>query len=178
MRTIGYVNGAITDTETQKQLAALSKHKVELIITEETYNKTSEALEEIITVLTPGDKIIVEKIIYLSKSINQLSEFLQIIKEKEIELVVIDKGKCFSKIDDELYMDILLQIAQDEKKVIKERTKQGILEAKRQGRVGGRPKISEEKIKRIRYLYHNQSYTLREIAEDCDVSLGTAYKYI
>jgi AcrR family transcriptional regulator len=38
--------------------------------------------------------------------------------------------------------------------------------------------VSEETIERIRFLYKFRSYTLREIAEECNVSLGTAYKYV
>lgn len=50
--------------------------------------------------------------------------------------------------------------------------------ARRRGKIGGIPKISKETVERIKILYNDRSYTLREIAEECDVSLGTAYKYV
>ncbi len=84
----------------------------------------------------------------------------------------------FQVIDDRQFYDLVSEIAEMESFVISERTTRGIQKARRSGRVGGRPKVSEETIEEIRYLYHNQSYTLREIAEKCDVSLGTAYKYV
>jgi DNA invertase Pin-like site-specific DNA recombinase len=62
--------------------------------------------------------------------------------------------------------------------VISERTSRGIQDAKVKGVIGGRPKVSDLKIEKIKYLYEKRGYTLREIADECEVSLGTAYKYI
>ena len=106
--------------------------------------------EEEFNGLRRGDELIVYELKSLGKSITQLATFFNLVDE----------------------------LAEMESFIISERTTKGIQNARRSGRVGGRPKISEEKIEEIRYLYHNQSYTLRKIAEECNVSLGTAYKYI
>jgi len=93
-------------------------------------------------------------------------------------LVVIEKDKEFNGLDNDVYLNLVKRIAETEKIIIKERTTKGLEEARKNGRIGGRPKISQEKINQIRFLYNNNRYTLRQIAEECNISLGTAYKYV
>lgn len=71
-----------------------------------------------------------------------------------------------------------MKIAEMEKSVIRERTTKGLKEARLKGRVGGRPRISPETIEKIKSLYNHKRYTLRQIAQECNISLGTAYKYV
>lgn len=98
--------------------------------------------------------------------------------KKDVKITIISKSKDYPDVTDEQFINLVVELADLESFVISERTTKGIQIARKSGRVGGRPKIPKEKIEEIRYLYHSQSYTLRKIAEKCDVSLGTAYKYI
>lgn len=74
-------------------------------------------------------------------------------------------------------MSLILDLAEIESYVISERTTKGIQLAKDDGRIGGRPRVSQTKIEIIRHLYKNKKYSLREIADECHVSLGTVHKY-
>ncbi|MFW8052400.1 recombinase family protein [Vagococcus fluvialis] len=168
MERIGYVYSSLDDTYIKKQIEAIKEFGVKKIILEE------EGVNE----LKEGDELVVYELRSLGKTITQLDQFLTFLDKKNIKLTLIDKGSEFQVIDDRQFYDLVSEIAEMESFVISERTTRGIQKARRSGRVGGRPKVSEETIEEIRYLYHNQSYTLREIAEKCDVSLGTAYKYV
>jgi DNA invertase Pin-like site-specific DNA recombinase len=157
MEKIGYVFSSLDDTYIKEQIEAIKNFGVKkIILDEEEFNS-----------LRRGDELIVYELKSLGKSITQLATFFNFLEKKEVKLIIISKN--FNLVD---------ELAEMESFIISERTTKGIQNARRNGRVGGRPKISEEKIEEIRYLYHNQSYTLRKIAEECNVSLGTAYKYI
>lgn len=168
MEKIGYVYSSLDDEYIKEQIEAIKKYGVKkIILDEEEFNS-----------LKKGQELVVYELKSLGKSITQLATFFLYLNEKDVKLTIISKDYDSMMIPDDQFFDLIAELAEMESFIISERTTKGIQIAKRRGRVGGRPKISEEKVEEIRYLYHNQSYTLREIAEKCNVSLGTAYKYI
>ncbi|TXX25857.1 recombinase family protein, partial [Escherichia coli] len=50
--------------------------------------------------------------------------------------------------------------------------------ARKNGKIGGRPKIDPKTIKKIRQLYYDKKETIQFISTKCGVSVGTCYKYI
>ena len=174
MKTIGYVYASSEENYVKEQIEGLKSVNIESVTVEEEVNEgitqNDDVLKEIVATLNSGDELVVYELRCLGKSIIQLAEFLAELKEKGIQLVVVKKGAA--------YVEMILKIAEMEKMIIRERTTKGLQEARRKGRVGGRPKISEETIEQIRFLYNNNRYTLRQIAEECNISLGTAYKYV
>ncbi len=182
MKTIGYVYASSEENYVKEQIEGLKSVNIETVTVEEEMNEgisqNDDVLKEIVATLGSGDELVVYELRCLGKSIIQLAEFLAELKEKNIQLVVVKKGAAYSDIDDAPYVEMILKIAEMEKMIIRERTTKGLQEARRKGRVGGRPKISEETIEQIRFLYNNNRYTLRQIAEECNISLGTAYKYV
>ncbi len=182
MKTIGYVYASSEESYVKEQIEGLKSVNIETVTVEEELNEgisqNDDVLKEIVATLNSGDELVVYELRCLGKSIIQLAEFLAELKEKNIQLVVVKKGTAYSDIADGPYVEMILKIAEMEKMIIRERTTKGLQEARRKGRVGGRPKISEETIEQIRFLYNNNRYTLRQIAEECNISLGTAYKYV
>ena len=182
MKTIGYVYASSEENYVKEQIEGLKSVNIETVTVEEEMNEgisqNDDVLKEIVATLGSGDELVVYELRCLGKSIIQLAEFLAELKEKNIQFVVVKKGAAYSDIDDAPYVEMILKIAEMEKMIIRERTTKGLQEARRKGRVGGRPKISEETIEQIRFLYKNNLYTLRQIAEECNISLGTAYKYV
>ncbi len=168
MEKIGYVYSSLDETYIKEQIEAIKKFGVKKIILDEEEFKS----------LKKGDELIIYELKSLGKSITQLASFFMYLDKKEIKMTIISKCKDYPDMTDKQFIDLVMELADLESFIISERTTKGIQIARRSGRVGGRPKISKEKVEEIRYLYHNQSYTLRKIAEKCDVSLGTAYKYI
>lgn len=123
-----------------------------------------------------------ELIIYDLKSLDhtliQLEKFLIYLQKHSIQLTIANKYSQFHNLPSYFILSLLMILLDCERFIVRKRTIKGLTEAKRKGHLGGRPKISEETIERIKYLYRNQSGTLREIAAECGVSLGTACKYV
>lgn len=67
-------------------------------------------------------------------------------------------------------------IAQFERDTIADRTREGLNAARARGRVGGRPRISNEKIKQAVKLYNTKQYTVKEIELLTDIKKATLYR--
>lgn len=181
MRKIGYVYGFCDEAYIKEQFDALENLSLETICYEKEGSKkitqNDDVLEEVVSVLESGDQIIVYELRCLGKPIIQLGDFLKRLQERGIILVVINKGRNIQELSDEMVTNLVINISLSEKTIIKDRTTRGLEFARREGRIGGRPRVSKETIDEIYELYHNQALTLREVAEKCEVSIGTAYKY-
>ena len=60
--------------------------------------------------------------------------------------------------------------------MIVERVKDGIKNARARGRIGGRPKLSDRKIKEAIILYKTNEYSVKEISNRTGVSKATLYR--
>ena len=67
-------------------------------------------------------------------------------------------------------------IAQFERDVIADRTREGLVAARARGRKGGRPKTNPESIKKALKLYHTNQYTVKEIEDLTGVKKATLYR--
>ena len=69
-------------------------------------------------------------------------------------------------------------IAQFERDVIADRTREGLRSARARGRTGGRPKTDFDAVKKAVKLYNTQQYSIREIEELTGVKKSTLYRYL
>ena len=69
-------------------------------------------------------------------------------------------------------------LAQFERDVLADRTKEGLAAARARGRKGGRPQIDSEAVRKAVKLYHTQQYTVKEITELTGVKSSTLYKHL
>lgn len=181
MEIIGYAYTSEDKGYLSSQLEGLGKYGCDRIVLE-TDGQQNVAhphveLEKAVEEMSSGDQLIVFELVCLGKSIIQLADFIATLVEKGIELIVLEKDEALAGLDNAVFTSMITSLAQMEKAIIRQRTSRGLEEARRNGRIGGRPRISEETIERIQFLYNNNKYTLRQIAEECNISLGTAYKY-
>lgn len=77
-----------------------------------------------------------------------------------------------------LMFTIIAGLAQFERDLISERTKEGLKSARARGRKGGRPIVKQENIDRALMLYDTKKVPIHEICEMCKVSKNTLYNYI
>lgn len=75
-----------------------------------------------------------------------------------------------------LLFTLMSALAQFERYVIAERTKEGLKSARARGRMGGRPKIDETKVKQAVKLYNTRQYSVKEIEELTGVKKATLYR--
>lgn len=106
--------------------------------------------------------------------LTQVTQLLELIKKEQIKVHFLQK-----ELDsDEQYLSLLYELSMNEKEVVSRRTRRGLRVAHEKGIVGGRPTITKKTIEKIQYIHLSQKKTIREISNECGVSLGTVHKYI
>lgn len=180
MKAIGFARTAINDTDLDAQLQVLEDYKCDVIYCdsfEETYHTKQLELGEVLTELHAGDVLVVTHLHRLGKSTRQLTELTSAFKRDGVHLVSLHE-KIDTRESQGIYFQLMDALAEMECSLIKERTLAGLEEARKKGKVGGRPKIDSRKVKQIRDLYYEKKETIQHISQVCEVSVGTCYKYI
>lgn len=180
MQTVAYAYANGDDLHFTEQLVALGKVGYDRLVVETTKkpdnSSEQQELGNLLGDLGVNDRIMIFDLKTLGKSLLQLAEFLTELSGKEIELQIVSTGNQGEDLNAAMFRQTIQTLAQLEKELIRARTMKGLAEARSEGRVGGRPKVDPKIIERIRFLHQNKR-TLRQISEECNVSLGTAYKY-
>lgn len=147
----------------------------EIVIEDYAFEEVRE-LDEMLEVLVPNDQIIVYDLRVFAKSIKELTELIQLLDEKEVRLISIcDKLDTSIKSNLVEHLTVLVQMDSRHKRVVYQKRQE---KTRLDGKQVGRPRVEEEIIKQMRFLFKNQGLTMREVAEECGVSLGTVHKYL
>lgn len=76
------------------------------------------------------------------------------------------------------FFRMLASIAELERDIISERTKDGLTAARARGRNGGRPKIDLKKIELAIKMYESKDYSLSQIKTATGIGATTLYRYL
>lgn len=181
MKKFGYAYDSQDKSYLSRQLEALGGYHCDEIILETEIDSAKThpdmKLVSMMKELSAGDELVIYELLCLGNSMIQLKDFFKELKEKEITLKILKEDPVFSALSTHALGDLFDSVAKMEKEIIRMRTARGLKVARENERVGGRPRVSPETIAKIETLYLNNKHTLRQIAEECDISLGTAYKY-
>ncbi len=135
--------------------------------------KERPKFEELMDNVEKYDIVAVTKIDRFGRSVQDILEKINEIKESGSDFVSIDQP---IQTDDELYGDFLLKIlsvvADFERKLIRRRMEEGFEKAKQEGRVGRPTKLSDEDREALKAMY-KQGASYRYLANYFDVSQST-----
>jgi DNA invertase Pin-like site-specific DNA recombinase len=120
--------------------------------------------EEVVFVVTKLDR--------LARSVVDLSNIIQLLEEKKVDLVVLDQGIEITTIYGKLQFNILASIGEFERGLISERSLKGRQQkAKERGVVfGAKPKLTPHDIQDLIKDYETPGCSKREIAEHYGIS--------
>lgn len=134
-----------------------------------------------------GDTIYTLEVSRLARSTKQLCEIIEIVKDKKLKLSIIGSitVDCTNGQIDPMtnaFIQMSGVFAELELRIIRERVKSGMANAKAKGIKIGRPIAKAEDIPPIFYRhypsYKSGNLNLSELARVCDLSRTTVYKYI
>ena len=103
-------------------------------------------LEQLIDYARPNDSLCVVRLDRLGRSLKEMLETVEMLKAREIHLVSLEEKIDTTSAAGELIFHVFGAIAHFERRLISERTKDGIKAARAKGRYPGRPPVSPEKI--------------------------------
>ena len=176
--TFGYARVSTADQNLDRQIDALQQYGIDLLFTEKMTGtkKHRPELDKLLERLSAGDVVAVESLSRLGRSTKDLLALIDRFEEQGVTLVSLKENIDTSTSTGRLLITVLSALAQFERDVIVERTNEGLKAARARGRKGGRPKVSEEKIKQAIKLYYTKEYTLAEIEQLTGVKKNTLYR--
>lgn len=174
MATYGYVRKGFPCNETE-QLTQIMVYQCDELFFESSSLLDAMELENLLTRLEPEDSVVVANLKVFGKNLQHLKPVIARFKEKDIRL--ISTGDYVNTQADTFFYPLFDIFSEMDFECKSERIKQQIVLAKEVGKNVGRPTLSEGTIERIYSLYHEYEWSMRRIANECKVSLGSVFKY-
>ncbi|SKA05558.1 Site-specific DNA recombinase [Cetobacterium ceti] len=192
----GYCRVSTNQQNCERQISAIKKFGVNerFIFTDIASGKSIErkSFLEMLSFLKKGDTVVVKEIDRLGRNRKEIKNIILDFIEKDIELICLDmpyfkelilekikNSEGFLEVMANALLDVILEIAEQERKKILNRTKEGREKAKSKGIIFGRPgKISLEKFTFYYKKYMTRDMKACEIQKELKISKQTFYNYI
>ena len=178
---LGYARVSTIDQSLDLQLDALKAAGCDEIFSDHGISGNTfsrKGLNQILSTLKSGDLLIVWKLDRLGRSLRFLTKFIDSLKQQGIGFKSLTDGIDTTSTNGLLVFHIMASLAEFERSLISERTKEGMKAAKTRGVHVGRPKkISDKQIVQIKKSL-NAGFTRVSIAKAMDVSINTNYRAI
>lgn len=187
----GYARCSTNETkqDIQRQTRELKAAGAEQIFLEYEHGDSAvkEQLSTLLETAQAGDTILTLEVSRLARSTKQLCEIIETVKDKCLRLSIVGSicVDCSSGQIDPMtnaFIQISGVFAELELRIIRDRVRSGMANARAKGAKIGRPHITADDIP-ASFLRHYPSYkagrmNLSELARICDLSRTTVYKYI
>ena len=176
----GYARVSTEQQNLDRQLDMLQKYGVDFIYNEKMTGtkRNRPELEKLLERLIEGDTVVVESLSRLGRSTKDLIWLMETFNSKGVNLVSLKESIDTTTSTGKLLFTLMSAIAQFERDVIADRTREGLNSARARGRKGGRPRTDSEKLRKAIKLYNTQQYTLAEIENMTGVKRSTLYRGI
>lgn len=184
---IGYGRVSTQEQHPEAQEDALLKAGCDKVFIDQASGKLASRpeLDKALLMLREGDSLVITKLDRLGRSLKNLIAMSEELRERGVALVVLDQGIDTSTPIGRMFYQILGAVAEFERELIVERTKDGLTAARARGRVGGRKKaLGNRQAALARQMYDEKgedgkrAHTVAAIAKELGVSRPTIYRYL
>ena len=173
---IGYARVSTEDQHLDAQTSALEVASADRIFAEKiSGNKKSRPeLNRMIEQLRDGDVVVVTKYDRLSRSLQDLLSIVEAIRDQGAGFRSLAEDIDTTTPAGRLVFHVFASIAQFERERISERTKEGLVAARKRGRLGGRPPaLSSERRVEVARMRDMEGRGIAELARLFGVSMNT-----
>ena len=176
----GYARVSTADQNLDRQRDMLEKYGVDKIFCEKMSGtkKHRPELDKLLSILQEGDVVVIESLSRLGRSVKNLADLLDTFNERKLRLISLKETIDTTSSTGKLLFTILSSLAQFERDVLVERTREGLNAARARGRCGGRPKTDATTLNKAIALYNTKQYSIKEIGELTGVSKSALYRAI
>lgn len=179
---IAYVRVSTAEQNEARQIEALKKYDIEKWFTEKCSGKSADRpkLQEMMDFAREGDEIYIHDFSRLARSTKDLLNIIEKLDTKGVKLVSNKENIDTHTPTGKLMLTMIGAIAEFERANILERQREGIIIAKREGRMSGRKQkvILEEDWKQNLFLYKTREINKRQFAERLNISRPTLDKLL
>lgn len=174
----GYARVSTEQQNLDRQIDALKKYGCDVIYNEKMTGTKRDRpeLAKMLDRMTEGDTVVIESLSRLGRSTKDLIELTELFQKKGVHLVSLKEQIDTSTSTGMLLFTLMSAIAQFERDVIADRTREGLRSARARGKTGGRPKAAPNAIRKAVKLYNTKQYSIREIEELTGVKKSTLYR--
>ena len=179
MAVVAYARGSTREQDHSSQIARLKAAGAEKVFTEKRSGLDGgrPELARCLEYVREGDTLLVTKLDRLARSTADLYRIVTDLSDKRVAFKVLDDPSVdTTSRTGKLVMGILALIAEFETEIRRERQMEGIAKAKAEGRVGGRPRLVTEDVRKAILRLRKGGLSIRAIAAEVGLSKATIQK--
>lgn len=181
MALVGLVRVSKKDQETARQHDALDPICVRVFEEKLSGSLKVEArpgLRAALDYMRPGDMLTVQEADRLGRNLLEGLVVLNDLFSRGIAVKVLDGIAAGEHVERSLILDLALALAEDRRRDIIRKTRNGLEAARARGRVGGRPRVVDADKRRIVLARHADGESIRTIARATKLSVGTVHNVL
>ena len=176
---LGYARVSTLDQDLSSQKDRLLKNGAIRVFEDVISGKTFKrpGLASLLDQARANDTLAVIRLDRLGRSLKELLETVDDLKAREINLISLEERIDTTSAAGELVFHVFGAIAHFERRLISERTKDGLATARKNGRNPGRPPLKPETISALQDLV-GAGKSVSQAAKHLGIGRSTAYKLI
>lgn len=175
----GYIRPIELYDTIEDQKMKIEEFTKNIYIEEHAGNKNRSQLETLMNdKLQENDELIITDTCILADSTKQLVDIIETCSKKSVQIRIVNPDILVSSSTKYNFQQILNEISNFQSDVVRFRTQLGMNKAVKDGKKMGRPKRSDDNIKRAVEMYMTKKYTLDEIREETNISRATLYRHL
>lgn len=133
-------------------------------------------LTDALNYLRPGDTLVVTRLDRLGRNLYETVTTIADLAERGINVQVLEPALDTSRPADKVVVNVMASLAEWERDLLVERTREGVAHARAQGRVAGpKPKLNDEQTRQARQLIEGGE-SVSSVARSFSVSRQTLYR--
>ena len=133
-------------------------------------------LEKLLSVLRNEGEVVVVKLDRISRSTRHLIGLTEEFDEIGVDFMALNDSIDTTMPMDRFFFRVMASIAELERDLIVERTKNGLSAARARGRSGGRPKAPADAVSKAKRMYESRAFSVSEITGATGISKSTLYR--
>ena len=177
---IGYARVSTHDQNLDLQQDSLYAAGCEKIFVDELSGAKAArpGLQQAMDSLREGDVLMVWRLDRLGRSLRNLLELVEKLKERKVGFRSLQESMDTSTSGGNLIFQVFGALAEFERNIIRDRTNAGLAAARARGRTGGRPKKLDEQQRELVIRLYKERIPVPEILKTVKISKGTLYSYV
>lgn len=177
MAKIGYARVSTKNQNLDLQIDALKKVGCDKIFFEKkSAVKERTEFQRCLEYLRDGDTLVVWKLDRLGRTMKQLINLIEDLKERGIGLYIVSESIDTSTKMGNMMFTLASMFAEMERELIRERTNVGLAAARKRGRVGGRKPVESDTLDKA-FMMYDSGVTVIDIVRTLPISKATFHKY-
>lgn len=177
---VGYVRVSTVEQNEARQLVTMEKYNVEKVFSEKVSAKDTNRpkLKEMLDYVREGDTIVIHDFSRLARSTKDLLDIVEYLNNKNVTLISSKESIDSSTPSGKLMLTMIGAINEFERANLLERQREGIREAKKQGKYKGRKEVKINNFEHYYNKYMNREINKSQLATKLGISRPTLDKLI